>query len=297
MRVFIVGLFLVLPLVSETTKVLVINSNDKIEKYNESYLAFKEDYEGVFNTIVVSNMKSRDIKEFLYDEYPDVIYTIGSKAYQYANFYIPEKIIFFSSIVNWKRLPSSTNENRFGVSHELHSEMQLTLIKTAFPTIEKIGIVYSKYTEELVKEVEKSGKSLDIKVEKHRIFEGTSNIEEFKSFINKTDAVMIIPEPTLLRKENLLKEILTFLQENKKPILAYHQLFLDYGAVLIVSADNPTTGRQISTMINGFSDEFEDVDKVQYPAGTKIIFNKKEADRIGLDYSQSVLYISNEVVE
>ncbi len=292
MKIVLTVILLFLSLFAETPKVVVINSNDKLEKYSDSYLAFKDDFEGNFSTIVVSDMKSREIKEYLYDEYPDIIYTIGSQAYQYAHLYTPEKEIYFSSIVNWKRLP--TTPKTFGVSHELHSEMQLTLIKTLFPEIKKIGVVYSRYTEDLINEFQERGKNLGIEIVAHRVFEGTSDISEFHSFMDNIEALTVIPEPTLFRKESLLKEVLTLAKKRELAIFSYHKLFLDYGAVLIISADNQTTGRQISAMI---SSRDRDGEKVQYPAGTNLIFNKRVADNIGLEYNPVLLYMFNEIVE
>ena len=82
------------------------------------------------------------VQDFLYDEYPDLIYCIGTKAYLIAQKFVSERNIVFSSIINWQRLP--VTEKTYGVSNELHPGMQMTMYRYVFPAVKRIGVLYSK---------------------------------------------------------------------------------------------------------------------------------------------------------
>ena len=81
--------------------VLVVNSNSDVKKYTETVEEFSKTFNKPFKTLDISHKNSKEIKKHLYDEYPDIVYAVGAKAYHYTNEYIPEKEIYFSSIVDW----------------------------------------------------------------------------------------------------------------------------------------------------------------------------------------------------
>jgi len=151
MRVIVVVLFLTMAVYSET--ILLMTSNGKVERYKSMEKSFSEAIQKDFTRIDIGQMSQIQIKEYLYDNYPDIVYAIGTKAYQYANKYIPEKKIFFSSIVNFKRL--KMGKNSFGVSNELHTGMKLTLIKSLLSQTKTLSIIYSSYTQTIFESFKK----------------------------------------------------------------------------------------------------------------------------------------------
>ncbi|MCX6073831.1 MAG: ABC transporter substrate-binding protein [Campylobacterales bacterium] len=274
--------------------ILVMNSNSDVKKYTEAVDAFSKNFNRPFKTLDISAMSSSEIKQSLYDEYPDIVYAVGAKAYQYANEYIPEKKIYFSSIVDWKKFP--LHGKRYGVSNELHSGMQLTLIKTVLSTIKTIGVIHSKYTQNIVDDFSHDAKQLGIKILPIKIEEESLKNKSFDDTVKESDAMMIIPDPLFVNNATAIKNLFIVSEKYKKPVIAYHELFIKYGATLVISMDNPTVGRQIAAMIESHINE-EKIEKIQYPAGTNIIFNKKEAALIGVKFSPDISSIATEIVE
>ncbi|EDZ63193.1 putative ABC transporter, substrate binding protein [Sulfurimonas gotlandica GD1] len=289
-------LFLLLSfmLLIEAQEILVINSNAKIEKYKEAQEGFSKSINRPFKIIDIAQMKSAEIKEYLYNEYPDIVYAIGAKAYQYANQYIPEKKIYFSSIMNWKRLKMSDERN--GISHELHSEMHLILIKSIFRNIKTVGIIYSKYTEDVMLDFAQNARKLGIEIVSYKVNKESVSNENFDELVKHTESMIILPDPILLSDDKIVKKLFKLSKEYKKPVFAYHELFIEYGAALITSVDNPTIGRQIAAMINAET-KIQDIKEIQYPAGTKVLFNKKVVLELGIEYSDSITAIATEVIE
>lgn len=288
---FFISLF---TLALQAHTILVINSNSDVKKYNEAVEEFGKNFNHPFKILDISNKSSNEIKKALYDEYPDTVYAVGAKAYQYANEYIPEKDIYFSSIVDWKRL--SLASNRYGVSNELHNGMQLTLIKSLFTSVKTIGVVHSKYTQNMVDDLSRDAGALGIKILPILIDEASVDNIQFDTALNNSDAMMVISDPLFLNNENAVKNLFSSAKKQKKPIIAYHELFIQYGATLVISADNPTIGRQIATMIESNLNEGS-IEKIQYPAGTNIVFNKKEAELNGVEITPDILSIATEIRE
>lgn len=272
-------------------EILVLNSNAQVEKYDLLQKEFEKDFKGSHKVLDIGNMNVKEVKEYLYDEYPDIVFAIGAKAYKVANKFIPEKEIFFSGIINYKRLGIS--KKRYGVANEVYPGMKLTLASSFFGNMKKIAIVYSSYTQELFKEYKAIGSKMGLEIIGQKIDKDTK-IDKKK--LLQSDGFILTSDPILLKDKEILLGLLKTLQENKKVIIAYHELFLQYGASFIVKVDDPTIARQISSMIrqnlakNGF-------EHIQNPMGTEVIFNKKLADSLGIEYNGFALSIVNKVIE
>lgn len=281
-------------LIMHAQSILVINSNAEIKKYRESVEEFSKNFERPFKVLDISDKSSERIQKYLYDEYPDIVYAVGTKAYQYANQYLPEKEIYFSSIVDYKRL--SPTGKRFGVSNELHSGMQLTLIRSIFDEIKTIGVIYSEHSQHAVDDLSQNAEKLGIKILTLKIDEASVKNTDLTDTIKRSDAMMVIPDPLFLNDEKAVENLFSLSSSYKKPVFAYHELFIHYGASLVISVDDSTIGRQIAGMMQGRING-DKIEKVQYPAGTKIIFNKKEASRLGLKANSDVLLFVTEIIE
>ncbi|PHS40370.1 MAG: ABC transporter substrate-binding protein [Sulfurovum sp.] len=289
MRLIIILLLLTISLVAET--ILLMNSNAKIERYESMEKAFTNSIDKPFKRIDIGNMSKKKIKEYLYDEYPDIVYAIGTKAFQYARKYVPEKKIFFSSIVNYKRL--KMGKKCFGVSNELHTGMKITLLKSLLSQTKTLSMIYSRYTKNVYESFKEEAKHVGIQVIGQKIDE--DDIFDMPK-IQSADVFVMIADPILIKDEKKVKRLYSTLKKANKPIIAYHPLYIKYGAVLVLSVDTPIVGRQVAAMIqsdmngNAFT-------PIQMPIGTKIIFNKGLAERMKLYYDKSALGIVNKVIK
>jgi putative ABC transport system substrate-binding protein len=272
-------------------KVLVINSNSKVDRYNQMVEEFKKDFEKDVKVLNIDSMNPKDIKNYLYDEYPDIVYTIGAKAYQYANKILPEKDIFFSGIVNYKRMRLS--DNRYGVSNELHEGMNITLIGSLFSKSKNISIIYSKYTEDIFINYKNTASKMGIAIVGQKI-NSTEDID-FDN-ISKNDALLIISDPILLKDKKAVFKLFEIMKNNKKPIFAYHELFVKYGASLVVSVDSKTIARQVSSQIKAKINK-EEFKNIQIPMGTEVILNKKYLEDTKIEYNSYGISVVNRVIQ
>ncbi len=282
----------------EGPKIMVINSNASVDKYKTA----QEEFTKSISTPVLEldlgdkKLKLREIEEFLYNEYPDLVYCIGTKAYLLANKFIRERNIVFSSVLNWHRLPLS--QKTYGVSSELNPEMQITLFRYLFPEIKKIGILYSyKYNRHWFDEAKTSGKAMGVEIIGRSLSKKKDTLPALQELLKEVDALWLISDPVVMSDKECLMKVFNQCDISKIPILSYHEAFAEYGAMLIVSVDNPTTGRQAAAISQEVLSKDVVKKRVQLPAGSHIFLNLKKADEYGLKYRERAFSTANRIVE
>ena len=297
----IVWLILVFPArlaAEKEPKVLLINSDGTVDKYQVAQEEFKKTYARSVLEINLGDKKWKvpDVEDFLYDEYPDLVYCIGSKAYLIANRFVREKDIVFSSIVNWQRLPIT--KKTYGVSSELPSGMQMTLFRLIFPEVKKIGVLYSEqYNRQWFDDAKVEAREMGIEFIGQPISKRKQTVDALKELIPRIDALWLISDPLIMADKENLSEVFKACDAKQVPVFSYHDIFVEYGAVLIVSVDEPTIGRQAASIAKEITAVGKIEEKVQYPAGSHIILNLKKVKEYGLPYKEEALSMVNQIVE
>ncbi len=101
----------------------------------------------------------------------------------------------------------------------------------------------------------------------------------------------------ILAGKETVADLFKLCDEQLIPILTYHPAFAEYGAMMIISVDHATTGRQAAAMTREVLSKNTVQKKVQLPAGSHIILNLKKADEYGLKYGDSALDAVNGIIE
>lgn len=279
-------------------RILLLNSDYSVEKYRVAQDEFTQVIGQPVKKIDLGakKWKAADIEDLLYDEYPDLVYCIGTKAYLVANKYISERNIVFSSVVNWLRLPVA--KKTYGVSNELHAAMQITLFRYIFPKIHRIGVLYSRqYTRQWFEEARDEAREMKVEIIGQAVSGPKQTLPALKELLPKVDAFWLISDPVIMGEKGNPFEILKECEVGKIPVFSYHELFAKYGATLIVSVDDPTIGRQAADIAEEvlFGGRIEQ--KVQFPAGSHITLNLKKIKEYGLQYNENALGLINKFAE
>ena len=280
------------------TKIMLINSSGTVEKYSVAQEEFKNAIPQPVIEIDLSKEKWElsDIEDRLYDEYPDLIYCIGTKAYLIANKYVSEKKIIFSSIINWRRLPLT--KNTYGVSNELHPGFQITLFRYIFPKVSKIGVLYSEeYNGQWIRKAKQDAAEMGVEIIGKAVGKSRFTFPTLKALLPEIEALWLISDPVVIPDKQTLLELFAESDAQKVPIFSYHPTFTEYGAALVVSVDNPTTGRQAAAIAMDVLNNAKVKDKVELPAGSHIILNLKKVKAYGLQYKEMALGSVNQLIE
>jgi len=302
----LVGLFLVLNSgwysASEagaiTQKILILNSNMSVEKY----FAVQTEFKSKFNfPIVELDLGSKwfdnsEIEKSIRRESPDVIYCIGSKAYMLAFRYAKDKNLIFSSAINYLRLPMA--ENSYGISNELLAAFQLTLYRYFFPDVKRIGVLYSKtYNQEWLRTAVEDAKEVQVEIVPIVITQSEQIVSALKKKLPLVDALWLIADPIVLSQKQSVEVIFKECDRMQIPIFAYNKLFVNYGAILIVSVDIPTIGRQAARLASDLFSTRDIPERVFHPAGSNVTLNLRKTQKYQLKLNKEALDSVNEIIK
>lgn len=283
---------------SENLKILLISSNAAVGKYKAAQEAFRKT---VSNPVMTVNMGSEtggniDMGRLL-SYNADLIYCIGGKAYFFAREHFGEKKIVFSSIINWLRLPGLDGPT-YGVSNELHPRMPIYMFRSLFPSIKRIGMIYStQYTLQWFENAKGQAGELEIEIIGKTVSQEKQTLSALDELLPNIDALWLISDPLVMSKKEYLYKILERCDARNTPVFSYHGPFAKLGAAMIVSADIPTIGRQAANIAMGVLSGEEIDEKVQFPAGSHIVLNMKKVKKFGLKYNKDALGLINTIIK
>lgn len=289
--------FIIMPVAlfaSEGKKVLIVNSNASVEKYKLVQEIFKKNISVPVTDINLENMNGENISGGLSE--PSLIYCIGAKAYTFAAQNFAGKDIVFSSMLNYKRM--NLTPKAYGISYELHPRMSLYIVRSIFPTIKRIGMLYSKqFTKQWFENAGEQAKELGMEIAGRAVSDSKDTESLLKQLIAETDAIWLISDPVVMPEEKYLTMVLKICDAYKKPVLSYNEMFAELGASLVVSVDDPTIGRQAAGIASELLSGTKVEDKVQYPAGSQIILNLKKVKEYKVEYNSNALGTVNTIIQ
>ena len=284
-------------LAREDKGVIILNSDMSIYKYSLAQSELKMKITNLKGEIDLGSkwIDEKKIKKMILDVNPDVIYCIGSKAYQMAYKLAGNKSIVFSLVINWRRHP--IGKDTYGISNEPLQGIQLMMCRYFFQDVSKIGILYSNmYNKEWFDVAVESARDVGISI----IGKSINKPDEVDSALNKllpkVDALWLIPDPMVIYDIESVNKLFEQCQVAGKPIYTYDKAFADLGATLIMSADIPTMIRQSAEIVSNILEDLKIEEKVQNPAGSHIILNMKKVEEYGLNLNIEALDSVNEIV-
>ncbi len=285
---------------AEKFRILLINSDRDVDKYKTAQEEFIKTVSASVLEADLGNDKIIDAeirKMLAYNA--DLVYCIGARAFSFAKDHFGDRYIVFSSVINWPRLAPFPPKT-YGISNELHTRMPLFMFRSVFPDIRKIGMLYSeKYTLQWFKDAQSQAKELGIEIVGRVVREKEEMMTALKYLLPGTDALWLISDPLVMSEKKMLYDLLKVCDTYKKPVFSYHESYVNVGAVLVVSVDEATIGRQAAGIaMELLSGNVTDADeKVQFPAGSQITLNLKKTEEYGLDYNKDSLSMVNNIVK
>ncbi len=259
------------------SQIVVLNSDNSIAKYHSVSREFNTIMEQhnirlVNIDLAESSIKDTRIYELINQKETKVVYCIGSKAYGLAQKAHANKHIIFSSVINWSRFP--VKDGSTGISSELGPAHEISLIKYFFPDVRKFGILYDEsYNLQRVKQIREEANALGIDTLPIKITPGDSVLNALNKLTTKIDLFWLISDPTLLASNRSVQSIFNWSKKNAIPVYSYGDVFIKYGAVLSISVDEDTVGRQAANLAIRFITEQNSNIPIQKPAGSKISIN------------------------
>jgi putative ABC transport system substrate-binding protein len=281
-------------------KVLIINSDSSVEKYRQAEDEFRQQISAEAGRIVdVKLDRTGDpeaLKKLISSEQPDLIYSIGSKAYQLAYQYGSDKPLLFSSVINWQRF--GLGKNRYGVANELSLSQELSLLRYLLPSQKRIGILYDpRFSSERVTEARKFAGEVGLALVEQVVDDAGKLKSALDGLLPKVDILWLIADPGVLADRAAIERIFAATEKQKKPVYTYSDAFVRYGASLVVAADTPTIGRQAANLAQSILRKEPIGEAVQSPAGSHITLNVCQLGKLKANYNEDALDSVNQLVD
>ena len=273
----------------QNKNLIIVNSDRNIDRYFKIQEAYQEAMDKDIPVIYLNDNNNNIPKN------TDFIFCIGSKAMNKTK-NLNNSTVFFSSVLNWQRI-NFKNREFYGVSNELDPRMQLMMYKYFFPSIKKIGIIYTpKFNQEWVNQVKKVSQELDIRIVTKTLSGGALKRNLLEKLFKDTELFWVITDPAVMNPKSI-NLIFELAQKNNMPVIGNNSALTKLGAVLSISADQSTIGNQIAGITKKVLKN-ETINKnVQFPIGSFISLNLKAVKALNLDYNLSAMSAVNEVIE
>lgn len=284
--------------IASAPNILLVNTNNTVERYQVAQQAFLDTVRNV-NVHQLDLAGENSPTEVLQDSFNthqfDAVYCIGAKALGSVDYLDRDLPVVYSSVLNWRRFAGESNY--FGVASEVAPEAQLTWFKYFFPEIRKIGVIYSADNRKLIKDAAVSAENLSLQLVAEEIDSPDRLLDTLARMGTKVDALWLISDPVVVSSSESTQSLFDYANQQNLPVFAYSSFYIELGAVFSISADLPTTGRQAALMMQNLLTRGEPQASVQHPAGTVISLNMGKVRAYQLKLNDAAFDSVNEIVE
>ena len=217
---------------------------------------------------------------------PDVIVTLGRKAYRYVRKYAPGTpvvgaLVYFD---DGEHTAVTT-----GVSLQIPAAVQVPIVIKSFPKVKKIGTLFTKNTEQQCQQLGsyciKNGFTFTaMYVESEKDF--PAKVQEI---LPQVDCFIVVPDTSLYFTQSIRYLLLEGLRQ-KVPVIGLSNYFTKAGAVMSIECDYEEVGIQTSEMLQTVLKGVSVTDMpIAFARKTRYTVNTFAAERIGLSISPETL--------
>jgi putative ABC transport system substrate-binding protein len=153
-----------------------------------------------------------------------------------------------------------------------------------------------KFSSEYVALIKKDARSLGLEVIAKEIKSEQEIGSSLNELLPKIDIFWVISDPMVLANDESIHQIFQTAKKLNKPIYAYSDVFIKQGAVLTISPDIATIGRQSASLVLQIDENRIPKGTVQIPAGSDITLNKCAIDSLHINFNQEALDSVNNIV-
>jgi len=277
---------------------ILINSDRSIPKYKLAEESFQPSHVRVIARLDLKSLPDApsQLKNLIKNSDASYIYCIGSPAYMLANRFAEEQILFFSAAIAWKK--SDLTDYTYGVSAELLAETQMTTFRFFFPSVKTIGFIYSDtFPAAHLKEINQASSDLELAVVAKKITRASEIPQALAALSSKVDAFWLMPDPGVIASRSAVNAYFQQADTVGKPVMAYSNVFIPFGASLSISPDTSTIAKQVSSLVDRVNSGKSIAAKVEPPAASYISLNLKQAEKLNLDVRSMAIPTAHQVIE
>jgi ABC-type uncharacterized transport system substrate-binding protein len=121
-------------------------------------------------------------------------------------------------------------------------------------------------------------------------------MEEVLSDWDSIDVLWVIPDKSLVNSPEVFHSVLSLTMDHNLPVLAYHEAFVKEGALLSVSSDFSSMGKQAAELVHNLLDQKSGTNLPSVmPTLSKLAINLKTAKKLNIEINPNVLMSATQV--
>ncbi len=290
-----------------TVVIAVIKSQD-IEPYNTALEGFNKalQKEGIKAQLFNYNMKGSEegghkISKKVISKKPDLVLTLGTKATQIAVQDIKDIPVVFSMVLDpvasgFVKSMKSSGNNLTGASMNIPIKVQFETLKAVVPKLKRIGVLYNvEENRVIIDRALTVAKGMGLELIAIAASSEKNVPRAMSNFGKGIDALWMVADKIVYSPPSR-QFILLHTLKNKIPFMAISPQFVKSGALLALSCDNASIGRQSGELAVKILNGAQPTDlPITVPKKIRLAINLKTAERIGLKIPSQLVDKANEV--
>ena len=260
----------------------------RIQPYEDAVQGFESACGAKIKRLIISELKGTDIVEKINEIRPDMILAVGLDALSRV-IRIKDIPVIYLMVLHPQSILSG-EKNISGVSMDIPQEKQLRTLLDALPQTKTVGLLYAQEkTGRLAKKAREAAREIGIKLlakEVHSTRDVPQSIQDMKG---KIDVFWMLPDLTVITPETI-EFVLLFSLENKIPILAFSEKYVELGALMSVGIDAFDIGIQAGEMAEKILSGRDIMNARQVDARKAVIsINLKVAKTLGIPIDEKII--------
>lgn len=216
----------------------------------------------------------------------EFIVTIGQDAYRSA---LPlkggSKLIYTMVLIPEEK---ENGSDVLGVAMIPSPRQQLTLLKQ-WVGIKSVSIFYDHLKSQKIAEDFKKLAPKDFHYDFIDVYSEKKFLEILETSFPKSDAILLIPDSTVLTEQGIRKLALKS-YETKTPIIGFSPIYLDLGAAMSISVSEKLTAKVVANLIKESPEQMWDrADGLCYPRLCEIRFSKYAKEKFSFTFDKKGL--------
>jgi putative tryptophan/tyrosine transport system substrate-binding protein len=226
---------------------------------------------------------------------PNAIFATGANSLQAVRKVENQVPVVFANVLK-SETGDLKNTNIGGIFWEVPIQAQFSFLAAVLPKAKRIGVVYNpEVTGEQIREAQTVAPKYGLEVVT-RMAQNSSQMEEVLSDWQGIDVLWVIPDKSLVNSPEVFRSVLSLTLNRNLPVLAYHEAFVKEGALLSVSSDFGSMGKQAAELVHNLLDQKSGKNLPSVlPTLSKLAINLKTAKKLNIEIDPNVVMSASQV--
>ena len=234
---------------------------------------------------------------------PHLLITVGSFATGYTARQFPDKPIVFATVMNpeasgFVASMARPGGNITGAALDIPPDIQFTYIKKVIGNLKTLGVLYSRETENVIRQAEIAARQLGIRLAAIRIDSERQIPQALDSLCAISDALWSVADQTIFTPQSTPHIILQTLR-HRIPLMGFSRTVVEAGGLFTLDFDFKDIGRQAGEIaVHVLTGQSPAEIPVTTPGAGILYFkyNEKTAQQLNLKIPEELLAVAKEVL-